>query len=178
MVRRLGKNSAAARGAASNGRAGVLLDYAILVAIGRLLTTWGWRSDDWITDCHRKVAYREDLDYDELREALATAAVTWYACGAISVPILVADGLASNAIEGRIHGVALDVFAALFGLPIFVLVLAVNSAVRTRLLMLSGRVRKKLADEVKVKRYRPLIFDFWGAAAAAVVYILFALIHW
>jgi len=44
--------------------------------------------------------------------------------------------------------------------------------------MLSGRVRKKLADEMKVKRYRPLIFDFWGAAAAAVVYILFALIHW
>lgn len=166
--RRLGEVGFEAADAVRSRRAGVLVDYMILTAIGRLLTARGLRRDEWLTDCHRKVAHREDIDYDELKGALYAATLTWYACAAVSVVIAVSYGFIANAIEGNIRGVASVVFTSLFGLLDLSVILAAESAVRARLLNASGRVRKPVADEMKVRRYRPGPFDFWGATVIAI----------
>jgi hypothetical protein len=172
-----GVNQVDGPGAPGTRRPWPLFDYMILERFGRLLEARNLRSN-WITDSHRALATHSEIAFDDLGDALVAAVLTWYAFSAVSIVAVVLFGLLAEAIEGgHMDAVTFAIFTLLFWFPIFAVPSATISSIRRRLLSLSGRVRKPVDDETKVRRYRPRQFDFWISAASATGFVVVAFLH-
>ncbi len=113
-----------------------------------------------------------------LGDALVVAVLTWYALFVLSIVVAVLFGLLANVIEGNhMDVVTLTIFTMLFWPPMFAVPIGTISSIRRRLLSLSGRVRKPVDDETKVRRYRPRQYDFWISAAGATGFVVVAFLH-
>jgi hypothetical protein len=159
---------------AGDAREFPLVDYLLLAWIGSLLQALGVRKSNRFTLLHRRVARHDKLNYEDLRAALFTATATWCITCIISVVFAVAFGLAARIFEGlHLNAATLGIFFLLFlpcGLSIPLMFLSI---VRLQSLDVSGRIRKPVSDDVKVRRYRPKQWDFWAStgliAAIAVL---------